>query len=286
MSKVKVTYGIALCRYNPNENNRTEIIMIRKRFSYYYFNFVYGLYKPTDVNYLRYLFNNMSNAEKIDILSMQFSTMWYRIWLNNPETRFDLYDIYKDFDKNITKKKVNMADICAVYIKKKNKFESVFKADGGKKLYSLIKDSANSDVMWEIPKGKINDNEMEVDGALREMTEETLINPDDISILHKVSPIIESHVENGIVYKNIYYLAKPIKKNSKNADEMNSISIDDVDIEVSVDIQNFGQISEVDQIKWISVNELKFLNMTNHNYTRLLKLFNNISKKFKYANKL
>ena len=85
MPKTHISYGVALCQYNKKKNNQIEILLVQKRYSYAYYNFVFGYYKKNNTKYLKYLFNNMTYNEKIDILGMQFSIMWYRIGLNNPE---------------------------------------------------------------------------------------------------------------------------------------------------------------------------------------------------------
>jgi hypothetical protein len=105
MSKYKTSYGLALCRYNHKENNRIEILSIKKRFTYYYFIFVHGFYrsrslKNCDIGYIRYLFDNMSFEEKLIILSKNYSSMWWYIWLNNPEKGIDIFDQTNKSDFN------------------------------------------------------------------------------------------------------------------------------------------------------------------------------------------
>ena len=70
-NKCKTSYGIALCRFNRDKNLQSEILMIKKRYTYHYFSFVFGHYKKYNNKHLQYLFNNMTFGEKIDILSMK-----------------------------------------------------------------------------------------------------------------------------------------------------------------------------------------------------------------------
>ncbi len=148
MSK-KASYGIALCRYNAEKNNRVEIVMIKKRYSYAFFNFVFGRYKPNDSKYLKHLFNNMSFSEKIDILGMQFENMWYRIWLSIPSKHFDISDIY---NTNVAQTLSNVEKYRS-FFQKKNKFEKNFVNDGGKRLKELIRQSTDAEIICETPKG-------------------------------------------------------------------------------------------------------------------------------------
>ena len=120
----KTSYGIAVGRYNTNKNNQFEILMVRKRYTYYYFSFVFGRYKKYNNKYLQYMFNNMTVAEKIDILSLKFSNMWYRIWLTDPEKTYHVNTVNNKFFK------LNDADDqlknLQGYFRKKSKFESIF----------------------------------------------------------------------------------------------------------------------------------------------------------------
>lgn len=99
----KKTYGIALCRFN--EKKTAEILMIKKRYTYAFFSFVFGYYKKYNTKQIKSLFNNMTLEEKIDILSMNFSILWYRIWLSNPEQNYNFYNIYDN--NNIFHKDTN-----------------------------------------------------------------------------------------------------------------------------------------------------------------------------------
>jgi 8-oxo-dGTP pyrophosphatase MutT (NUDIX family) len=264
--KTKVSYGIALSRYNENKNNNVEILLIKKRYTYAFQSFVMGNYKNNDIKYIKYLFNNMCFSEKIDIIGMQFNQMWRRIWLNNPQNHFNISDIYQmsNFDKPIDR--FSNAEIYKVFFQKKNRFEKYFLKDGGKKLRQLIAQSQDSEIIWEIPKGRSNENETNIDSAIREFYEETSISSDKYRILYDVEPIIDSFVDNDIIYKNIFYLA--VLRNEK-------ILIP------KINYKNFSQVSEVEQIKWISLEEIKFLNLENDIKNRLVKLYQIIIFKFK-----
>ena len=145
MSRIpcRLSYGVAMCRYNTKKNNQVEILMVKKRYTYSYVTFVFGNYKKYNNKHLSYLFNNMTFDEKITILSMKFSSIWYRLWRYDPEA-------------NYTGNKRTDAETRSVtnYFKKKTKFETIFLVDGGKRLQRLINNSFNAVTPWEIPKGK------------------------------------------------------------------------------------------------------------------------------------
>src|SRR3989344_1481815 len=86
-NKKKISIGIACCRIN---GNIPEILLICKRCTYYYVEFVHGRYRDDIINnnsQLINLFNGMTVEEKIDILSLNFSQIWYRVWLDTAKKR-------------------------------------------------------------------------------------------------------------------------------------------------------------------------------------------------------
>ncbi len=270
----KISYGIALCRYNEQKNKRAEILMIKKRYSYHFFNFVFGRYKPNDTKYLQHLFDNMSFAEKIDIIGMNFENMWYRIWLNNPTKHFDISDVYDYINGNkLTKPKHNMssADKYKSFFQKKNKFEKNFMGDSGKKLRSIINNSSDAELTWEMPKGGKQDNETNIDCAIREFYEETSIASNKYKILYDVGPIIDTIVEEDTIYQHCYYLA---------------VVREGVNIFPKINFNNFEQISEIEQLRWISIADIEFLKMSRSEHSRLLRLASRVVKFFKKHNKL
>lgn len=259
----KTSYGVAMCRYNKNKNNRIEILMIKKRYTYHYFSFVFGQYNKYNNKQLQYLFNNMTFSEKIDILSMDFSTMWYRLWLSNPEKNYNIYNLYKD-DKNNDKD--NRTSHIECYFRKKEKFELIFLKDSGKRLRGLINNSSNSVTPWEIPRGSKKIDELDINCAIREFEEETGIYSDKYSILWDTKPIIASHKDENIIYKGIYYIAY-INKAS--------------DWTPKINFETANQLSEVEQIQWISLEEINFLNLNKNIKQNLVNLFKKIISVFK-----
>ena len=261
MNKIKRSYGIACCR---KYNNVYQIILIKKPVTYCYCEFILGHYKRRDEIHLKKLFNSMTYHEKCDILSLKFNIMWYRIYKSDPE-------------------KINIDDISKYYYKKKTKFETNFLYDNGKKLRQLINESKNTETQWEVPKGRKLNNykhkedkykedkykedkykEDEINTAIREFTEETLILSNKYNILWHLNHYIETYSEFGVTYQNIYYFAKAIGY-----------------WEPSIKFSNNQQISEVASIRWCSKNDIKYMELEINIYNRLKKMFNILIKKYK-----
>lgn len=260
-NKYKTSYGIALCRFNKNKNFQSEILMIKKRYTYHYFSFIFGHYKKYNNKQLQYLFNNMTFGEKLDILSMKFSNMWYRLWICDPEKNFDINSLFnnKSNDENHC---INLK----YYFRKKSKFESIFLRDGGKRLRRLINNSTMAVTPWEIPKGGMDVNEKEMECAKREFEEETGINASNYTILWNVKPITVSHKDGDMIYRSIYHVAY-----------LNN----DTNWSPKIHFDTNHQLKEIEQVRWLSLNEIQFLNLNEECKNRLIKNYKKIIYFFK-----
>lgn len=256
-NKYKTSYGIALCRYNKDKNNQNEILMVKKRCTYYYCNFVFGYYNKNNNKQLQYLFSNMSFDEKIEILSMKFHNMWYRLTLGDPEK---IHSIKNPYERDYTLKNVKY------YFRKKSKFENTFLRDNGKRLNRLINNSSNAVTPWEIPKGGINEDEKSLNCAKREFEEETKISSEHYTILWDINPITVSHKDGNIVYRSIYYIAY-LNKDSKWLPKIN--------------FDTYHQVAEVKQVRWIGLNEISFLGLNDTFKKILIRNYKSIIYHFK-----
>ena len=265
--KYKISYGVALCRYNIKKNNRFEILLVKKRYTYHFFNFVFGKYKKYNNNQIKYLFNNMTFGEKIDILSLNFNKIWYRLWLSDPEKTYNDYKVNKNNLPENTCDNLHLKH----YFRKKNKFESIFLRDGSKRLKKIINNSTNAETPWEIPKGRKKYNEKDLTCAIREFKEETNISSDKYTILWKINPIKHSFKDDNIIYKYIYYVA--------SLDEFEG-----GDFDPKIKFNTYQQVSEIEKIKWVSLNEIEFLQLNHKTKNSLLKLFNDIKFNFNKYN--
>jgi 8-oxo-dGTP pyrophosphatase MutT (NUDIX family) len=248
---IKRSAGIACCRYNQTKR-RYEILLVRKRCSYNYMAFVLGYYSRHDDKRTRFLFNGMTTAEKVDILSLRFDHMWYRAMMYYP----DFTSINVD---HISKSDVNM------YTRRKNKFDQIFGADGGRKIRTLMNDTHNIALMWEIPKGRKNKNEMTVDCAVREFKEETGISSKYYTVISDLTPVNESFINMGTTYVNKYY-----------------ISMTDIQSDTHINFITNQQPSEIDDIQWMGIQDVRYIDPTSRligQVTRIFKAFRTYIKK-------
>ena len=212
---------------------------------------ILGYYNKRDDKHIRLLFNGMTTAEKVDILSMRFDHMWYRAMMYYP----DFTSINTD---RITKSNIN------AYVKKKSKFESSFMVDGGRKLRSMMNDTHNSTLVWEIPKGRKDKDEVTIDCAMREFKEETGIGSQSYMVISSLTPINESYINMGTTYVNKFFIAHTNMQ-------------DDVNINFSTN----QQPSEIDDIKWMGIQDIKYIDPTG----RLTRQVSNILNIFKLYTK-
>lgn len=189
--------------------------MVRKRFTYAFNTFVHGKYDPSNSAQVLELFNSMTLAEKLDILSLDFKQLWYRIWLGATLGRAQVYPTAKSV------------------------FERAFVADGGDRLKRLLhKSTHHEELLWEVPKGrKRNKVESDVHCAVREFQEETGVSKHNYYLTDATRT--HTFTDEGIKYVNRYYIAYTTKKiepiisftKSEQLDEISDIrwmSIEDI----------------------------------------------------------
>ena len=263
--------GIACCRFNTR-TNRLEILLIKKRYTYNFVSFVFGQYNKCDEKRLKFLFNGMTSQEKNDILSLKFDMLWYKIWLEFPDSSVDTH---KKFDVSTVSAirdtwemlhqynsngsgvyNIDNINKLEFYTKKKNKFNSTFTSDNGKRLKSLICNTKNSELIWEIPKGRRNNTETVIECATREFKEETCIDLDMYNIMFNVRPVVESYISANIKYIHTYHLAYTTKM------------FEPVDIFI-----HSNHASEIDAIRWVNLNEIKFINHSGRIYKLVQRIF-------------
>lgn len=241
---VKHSYGIACCRYNLVAK-RMEILMVKKRYTFYFLEFIMGHYSPNDDVRLLYLFNRMSIDEKIVAESMDFDRMWYHIWREVPTIESDSYPWFCRCRRKFT------LNFVAVSL-------DTSRLAGDLRLKQLLSQSTSQDCMWEIPKGKRNPNETELECAIRETAEET-------GVASSQYRLIGEHIEmqysnEKVSYANKYFVAIDCTSNISNQYKINR---------PRVDFAHARQISEIVDVRWISLEEIKFLDLT-HRFSTLI----------------
>jgi 8-oxo-dGTP pyrophosphatase MutT (NUDIX family) len=280
--RTKQSYGLAVCNFI---NGRLHVLFVKKKYTYSFFEFVFGKYPKFDKVRLEELFNGMTFQEKSLILEMNFDKLWCKIVLNVPEDpnsisrnriklkrptgkkRFEL--AFTDGLTGFINEEKNTSELTAkekeyaTYINKKQRFEELTE-DSGKLLKELISHSTSGDPIWEIPKGRPDDNEKPLDTAMREFTEETNGIANDYKIIHEIEPIKINYVNSNCLYNNEYYVA--VVRDNWNPSEI---------------FQTYENNREVEEVRWINTDEIRFLNRGQHTYSRMIDLMNKIKNSIK-----
>lgn len=236
--RIQKSYGIICIR----KKKQYEFLFINKRLTYAYISFIKGIYSNYNYNDIKRLLNKMTVDEKLIIKSLDFRLMWYKCFLIFPE--------------NTDNKSLNL------FKKYKRKFENNCMKDNGILLINLINVSTNIELLWEIPKGHKNENELEINAAIREFFEETNISKYKYKILFNIKPIIYSFIDENVKYIYTYYIAQLIDQNYIPYIKLNINTV----------------ISETTNIKFLSINEIKILSNDNQLIILLKKLIKEIKK--------
>jgi len=206
-----------------------RFLMIRRRNSFSYIEFIRGKYKIDDIDYILNNLRFMSNSEKKLLLTNSFDENWNYVW-----------NIY---NKNTNKKKYSTE-----YEESKFKFEKIIKGFEvniyNNKIFInleyLINQIENKyeETEWGFPKGRKEKNESEKECACREFEEETDFSSYDYEIL-KMNPINELFMgSNKVKYKHKYFIAQCNGDKYPKINENNSI-----------------QKMEIGGIEWLTIDE-------------------------------
>lgn len=177
-----LSYGVACVRKNP-DTKCYEVLMIKKRNTYSFIEFVRGVYDPYKDHDLEYMFSSMTITEKSMIQTRDFTTLWN--YCNGVPS--------KNAERN-------------VFLRSLKKYTTLIERDGDI-LYKLISNTTNATLLWEIPKGRPNKKETPIISATREFEEETGLSKDSYRILFDEGTIEYTFIDCGVKYKYIYYIA-------------------------------------------------------------------------------
>jgi 8-oxo-dGTP pyrophosphatase MutT (NUDIX family) len=218
--KLPITsYGIIVFRSSIEHG--IQYLMIRRKNSFGYIDFIRGKYIQNNLEHLQIMFNEMSIEEKQQIRIHNFETLWKIMWGiqdsgHQPQFKAEELASQKKFDSLKNGIIINGETITLDY---------------------LIYNSATrwSETEWEFPKGRRNFQEKDLDCALREFEEETGLSKKSIKIIENLLPFEEMFLgSNHKSYKHKYFLGY-----TENIND---------------DLNNYQQ-TEVSKIEWKSLEE-------------------------------
>jgi 8-oxo-dGTP pyrophosphatase MutT (NUDIX family) len=202
---------------------KPEVLMIRRKDSFRFVEFIRGKYDINDIEYLQQLFAHITIAERDLILTKEFPELWQHVWgTSNPK------NYRNDFEQSQIKF---------------NELKSLpGKTEGKSVLQELIEEAPVlwSEPEWGFPKGRRNSGtESDIDCSIRETYEETGFNQSHYDIIETIDPLCETfYGDNKIHYCHKYFLA--ISKN-------NAV--------IQFNTSNPHMAREIGDIRWVPVDD-------------------------------
>ena len=183
--------SIGVIAYRKNAQNQNEYLMIRRKDSIGYVEFMRGKYNVLNKMYILNIISEMTLEEKQRIVCNDFDYLWNKLWGDNVNTQ------YRSEEK-ISREKFNSL---------KN---GILNGEVEYSLETLINESVTTwnETEWGFPKGRHNHQEKDLICALREFEEETGYSRTSINIILNVLPFDEIFTgSNYKSYKHRYYIA-------------------------------------------------------------------------------
>ena len=157
-----------------------QFLLICRRDSLSFIEFVRGKYSTGDRDYLYSLLENMTQGEHGKLRSLTFEQLWTSVWGTAADT-------HKTDFENSHRKYKQLGDL------------------GG---LLTAHPTSWTEPEWGFPKGRRNPHESDLGGAVREFKEETSLKDKDFQIIQNIEPLIESFQgSNQVYYCHKYYLA-------------------------------------------------------------------------------
>jgi 8-oxo-dGTP pyrophosphatase MutT (NUDIX family) len=239
-----ISYGIIVFRENPVKNNTREYLLIRRKDTLGFVDFMRGKYSIYNKEYILNMIKQMTNSEKHRLLNDSFSKLWEDLWgmsypLHNNNMPLVLKSVHSSVDMNMNTETISKPLIrrSASFDKKtkgteskgadqrlidqykveeqisRNKFESLKSGIYAKSecynLEELIRMTPPLwvEAEWGFPKGRRNYQERDYDCAVREFCEETGYIISNLVPLKNIQAFEEIFTgSNYKSYKHKYYV--------------------------------------------------------------------------------
>lgn len=192
------SYGIIAVRYQDdthltslfsrsntvsNGNDTIQFLMIQRKDSLSFVEFIRGKYHIQDEAYIGKLLRGMTQNEQQLIATKSFPELWFEVWGESSSVRSHRAD-YESSERRY--------------------------AQISDRLVVLLQENPSkwAEPEWGFPKGRRNPYETDIGCAIREFQEETGLSTTDFTILHNTYSISETFFgSNQVHYCHKYYIA-------------------------------------------------------------------------------
>ena len=214
------------------ENVKVEFLLIRRKDSLRFVDFVRGKYSLEDSDYLKQMLSNMTDKERQLLINSNFNDLWLHVWsLTEKDYQTDVDGNIKILNKNNIVYKSDYEQSKIKYIKLKENGQLIELINNTKSIWNTPE--------WGFPKGRRNPYETDMQSAIREFKEETGLSEDQFHVITNMDPLCETfYGDNKVHYCHKYYIA-----------------ICNSDIEIMYDKTNEHMLKEIGAIGWYDLDE-------------------------------
>lgn len=164
-------------------NQQLQFLLIKRRDSIAFLEFMRGKYNPADEDYIGVLLRNMTISEQDRLLTLTFDELWNTMWGEISNVRS-----HKNNYESSEKKYAHVLPLLPQYIASNR--------------------SKWTEPEWGFPKGRRNLHENDLQCAIREFQEETGLKRHDFTVISNTHCITETFFgSNQVHYCHKYYLA-------------------------------------------------------------------------------
>ena len=211
--------GVIAFRYY---NNNLEYLMIRRKETLGFIDFMRGKYSIHNKEYIINMLNQMTKEEKDFLLIKEFDELWKNIWCDMKTN-----NQYKT-EENISRDKFNSIINGILYNNEYFTLKDLIEESNVNKIWN--------EPEWGFPKGRRNTFEKDYDCAIREFCEETGYEKNKIYNIQNIMLVYEIFMgSNYKSYKHKYFIMYMNNENTLNID-------------------NF-QKTEVSKMGWFNIDE-------------------------------
>jgi 8-oxo-dGTP pyrophosphatase MutT (NUDIX family) len=166
-----------------NGNDSIQFLLIQRKDSLSFVEFIRGKYNPYEEDYLIRLLRGMTQKEQKNLLSHTFDELWQSVWGESSSVKSHK----NDYDSSEKK-----------FMIIKDKLPELISSNESKWI----------EPEWGFPKGRRNPHETDLNCAIREFQEETGLKRSDFTIIQNTYPISETFFgSNQVHYCHKYYIA-------------------------------------------------------------------------------
>lgn len=192
----------------------TEFLLICRKDSVSYVVFLRGLYNRDMIPILA---ERMTKEERHRLRNESFDTLWDNLWQYHPSRKYHHRQKFQ---------------------KQKERAQEKFEKRAWEDIFDAI-DSEYDEPEWGFPKGRKKNMEKPIQAALREFSEETGFNVEDVRVHRDIPPIIEKYTAtDSKQYQIMYFMGTLVDK---------SIELPKID-------DNY-RLSEISNIGWFNKND-------------------------------